>query len=78
MCFYVLKFEVNWIRTNVNFLTDLQSAAFDHSATTSFFTPQKKGYIVDEVYTSLIEGVLVAQLVEHKAENLRVVGSSPT
>ena len=50
--------ETSWIRTNASFLTDLQSAAFDRSATFSIlkFIPQKIRYIVSRLYISLVKG----------------------
>ena len=67
-------------------LTDLQSAAFDRSATSPDELDSKSrevGYIcfvsIQCWWVRLTHTlkVLVAQLVEHKTENLGVAGSSP-
>ena len=86
---YTLVFQ--WLR-KVGFeptrvlLTDLQSAAFDRSAT-SPDELDSKSRVVDYIRLISIQRwwvrlthaqkVLVAQLVEHKTENLGVAGSSP-
>ena len=59
-------------------LTDLQSAAFDRSATSSFNRSVRHAYLTGCICLHIWQlKVLVAQLVEHKTENLGVAGSSP-